>query len=169
VPGRPVPEQLEDRPAFRGSTAAALQEQILAEIRHMGADIFSTSGGEAGYLTDDPDDPSRALIRQILGAVAQYERSMIPLRIRSGRQRKKARGGYAGGGVPLGYRAEGRELVADTDEQALLDRIKELRASGASLRQIADTLTADSYRPKKSRSGTWHPESLRLIVKRLEG
>src|SRR5205807_9208055 len=108
-----------------------LQEQLLADVRRMGAEVHSTSAGEAGYLADDPDDPSRALIRQILGAVSQYERAMIRLRMRSGRQRKAARGGYAGGRPPYGWRAEGRELVADADEQATLARIRELRAAGA--------------------------------------
>jgi DNA invertase Pin-like site-specific DNA recombinase len=143
-----------------------LQEQLLAEIKRMGGDLFSTSAGEAAFLDDDPDDPSRALIRQILGAVAQYERSMIRLRLRSGRARKRERG-YAGDGPPpLGYKAEGRQLVADPGEQAVIERIAQLRADGRSLRETAATLTAEGYRPK--RSDRWHPGSLRLIVKRLE-
>ena len=48
----------------------------------MGAEVFSTSDAEQGYLQDDPSDPSRKLIRQVLGAVAEYERAMIRLRLR---------------------------------------------------------------------------------------
>lgn len=144
-----------------------LQENLLAEVRRLGGDVFTTSPAEASFLTDDPDDPSRKMIRQVLGAVAEYERSMIGLRMRSGRARKRERGGYAGGGVPFGYRAEGRELVTDDDEQAVLARIRDLRGEGASLRQIAATLTVDGYRPKRSR--TWHPGSLALILDRLDG
>src|SRR5947209_5180061 len=55
-----------------------LQEQLLAEVWRMGSRVWSTSPSEDAYL--DPngaaDDPSRTLIRQILGAVAQYERAM---------------------------------------------------------------------------------------------
>jgi DNA invertase Pin-like site-specific DNA recombinase len=142
-----------------------LQEQLLAEIKRMSAEVFSTSAGEAAFLVDDPDDPSRALIRQILGAVAQYERSMIRLRLRAGRARKRERG-YAGDGPPpFGFRAEDGTLVKDVDEQAILGRIRELRADAHSLREIAATLTAEGYRPK--RSEVWHPGSLRLIVQRL--
>ncbi len=54
-----------------------LQEQLLAEIKRMGGQLFTTSAAEADYLEDDPSDPSRRLIRQILGAVNEYERSMI--------------------------------------------------------------------------------------------
>jgi DNA invertase Pin-like site-specific DNA recombinase len=143
-----------------------LQEQLLAEVRRMGGEVFSTSAGEAAFLVDDPDDPSRALIRQILGAVAQYERAMIRLRLRSGRARKSENGGYAFGPPPLGYRAEGRELVADVDEQAVVARIRELRAESRSLREIAAALTAEGFRPK--RSARWHPGTLGLIVNRIE-
>lgn len=143
-----------------------LQEQLLADVRRIGGDVFSTSAAEASFLTDDPDDPSRKMIRQVLGAVAEYERAMIRLRMRSGKARKRERGGYIGGWTPLGFRSEGGELVADDNEQAVLARIGELRASGASLRQIASTLTAEGYRPK--RGPTWHAGSLALVVKRLE-
>jgi len=51
------------------------QELLLREVRRLGGEVFSTSAGEAGYLTDNPDDPSRTLIRQILGAVSEYERN----------------------------------------------------------------------------------------------
>jgi DNA invertase Pin-like site-specific DNA recombinase len=143
-----------------------LQEQLLAEIRRMGAEVYTTSSAEAGYLADDPDDPSRKLIRQILGAVNEYERSVIRLRLHSGRARKSHNGGYAYGPPPLGYRAEGRQLVADEEEQRVIERIRTLRAEGRSLRQIAEALTAEGFRPK--RSTTWHPASLRLIVNRME-
>lgn len=143
-----------------------LQEQLLAEIWRMGAEVFTTSAAEAGYLGDDPDDPSRKLVRQILGAVNEYERAMIKLRLRSGRARKRECG-YAGDGPPpLGWRAEGRQLVADPDEQAVLERIRTLRAEGRSLREIAATLTSEGFKPK--RSETWHAGSLALIVKRLD-
>jgi hypothetical protein len=54
--------------------ASWLQEQLLAEVRQMGAELFSTSAGESALLADDPDDRSRDLIGQVLGAVAEVER-----------------------------------------------------------------------------------------------
>src|SRR5438128_6371629 len=111
-----------------------VQEQVLAEVRRLGGDVFSTSAGQAAYLVDDPDDPSRKLIRQVLGAVNEYERAMIALRLRSGRRRKADRGGYAYGSPPYGYRTVGRELVEDETEQVALARMRELRAVGASYR-----------------------------------
>lgn len=142
-----------------------IQETLLAEIRRMGGQVFSTSAGESGYLVDDPDDPSRKLIRQVLGAVSEYERAMIALRLRTGRRRKAKRGGYIGGVATYGYRAENRELVADDSEQAALARIAELHSEGRSLREIIAVLDSEGIRPK--RSDRWHPESLARIVRRL--
>ena len=120
--------------------------------------------GEAAYLEDDPDDPSRKLIRQILGAVSEYERSVIVMRLRSGRRRKNALGGYAYGAPPLGQRAEGKALVADLEEQRTLARIAELRKAGRSLREVGTVLEAEGHLPK--RGGSWHPETLRQAAAR---
>jgi DNA invertase Pin-like site-specific DNA recombinase len=142
-----------------------IQEQLLAEVRRLQGHVFTTSAAEAGYLLDDPDDPSRRLIRQVLGAVNEYERSMIALRLRSGRKRKAETGGFAYGSPAFGYRAENRELVPDDDEQLVLARITALHRDGRSLREIAAALTAEGFRPK--RSDRWHPQSLSRIVARL--
>jgi DNA invertase Pin-like site-specific DNA recombinase len=141
-----------------------LQEQLLADIRRMGAEVFSTSRAEASYLTDDPDDPSRKLIRQVLGAVNEYERAMIKLRLRSGRRKKHDSGGYAYGSQPYGWRAVGRELVEHPEEQAALTRMRVLPAGGASYRDVAAALTTEGYQPKRGR--VWYPMTVRQILTR---
>ena len=142
-----------------------VQETLLAEVRRLGGEVFSTSAAEAGYLTDDPDDPSRKLIRQVLGAVAEYERSMIALRLRSGRKRKAKDGGYAYGAPPFGFRVQDGELVPDPGEQETLGRARELQRGGASIRAIAATLTSEGRRTK--RGGTrWHPTTVARVLGR---
>jgi hypothetical protein len=37
--------------------------KLLAEVKRIGAEVFSTSAGDGAFVVDDPDDPSRALIR----------------------------------------------------------------------------------------------------------
>jgi DNA invertase Pin-like site-specific DNA recombinase len=141
-----------------------LQEQLLAEVRRMGADVFTTSSAEADYLVDDPADPSRRLIRQVLGAVNEYERAMIALRLRAGKARKIAHGGYGGGRPPYGYRAEGRDLVADEAEQAVLERIRQFHVDGHSTRSIARALAADGITCRGA--ARWHPSHMARIVAR---
>lgn len=143
-----------------------LQEQLLADLRRIGADVFTTAASEQAYLKDDPDDPSRAMIRQVLGAVNQYERSMIRLRLRSGRRRKAEKGGYAYGAPPFGWEARDRELVPIPAEQATITRIRELRDEGLSLRQIAWVLDQEQ---RPARRGNWTPRTLAQIIRRDEG
>src|SRR5680860_976091 len=141
-----------------------IQETLLLELRRLRAEVFTTSAAEQGYLEDDPQDPSRKLIRQVLGAVSEYERSMIALRLRSGRRRKAELGGFAYGAPPYGYRAEDGELVADPAEQAAASRIAELRAAGQSYREIAAALTSEGHTTKAHK--TWWPATVRRISQR---
>jgi DNA invertase Pin-like site-specific DNA recombinase len=141
-----------------------IQEQLLAEARQHGWAMFSTSSGEAAYLEDDPGDPSRKMIRQVLGAVAEYERSMIGLRLRSGRARKAQAGGFAYGAPPYGYAAVDGELVEVAEEQATLTRIRQLRSERKSLRAVAETLNAAGVKPRRGRAS--HPGVLVRIMDR---
>lgn len=144
-----------------------LQEQLLADLWRMGAAVFSTRSSEAGYLVpDDPEDPSRRLIRQILGAVADYDRTHIGLRLRRGRQRKAEKGGYAYGSPAYGFCARDRELAPRDDEQEALTLIRDMRRDGASLRTIIQALDREGFKPR--RGSTWNPGTLSRIVRRVE-
>jgi DNA invertase Pin-like site-specific DNA recombinase len=144
-----------------------IQEQLLAEARQHRWHVFSTSTSEAAYLEDDPGDPSRKMIRQVLGAVAEYERSMIALRLGSGRARNAQRGGFAGGAPPYGYAAIDGNLGEVAGEQATLARIRGDHRKGKSLRTIARTLNAEGVTPPRGR--TWHPGVLARLVDRPLG
>jgi hypothetical protein len=65
-------------------------------------------------------------------------------------------------GGPIGYRAEAGQLVADPSEQRILQRVRELADSGASLRTIAATLTTGSYPTR--RGGRWQPTQIARIL-----
>ena len=60
-------------------------------------------------------------MRQMMGAVAQYEKSQIVLKLRGARMRKRAKEGRCESRKPYGY-YEG--------EAEALDRLKALRAGG---------------------------------------
>jgi DNA invertase Pin-like site-specific DNA recombinase len=143
-----------------------VQETILAEVRRIGGEVFSTSPAEASYLTDDPDDPSRKMIRQVLGAVSEYERSMVVLRLRNGRRRKAQMGGYASGAPAFGFEPRDGDLIESEDEQRTIKRIAELRASGASLREICSTLESEGHLSKRGRS-SWQPMVVKRVLDRL--
>lgn len=144
-----------------------LQESLLSEAWRAGGRVCSTSPSEDAYLAPDgaDGDPSRALIRQVLGAVAEYERAMIRLRLRSGKSRKAAKGGYIGGDAPFGYRAEKGELIEDEDEQRVRARIHALRAEGLSLRAVCMALEAEGFEPK--RGARWHPQTISNVLRNV--
>lgn len=153
------------------------QEGALHRVWTHGGRAFSVEdGGE--ILADDPDDPMRTFVRQVMGAVYQLERAMIGKRMREGRAAKGQDGGYAYGAPPFGYRSEEGELVPDRDEQKALKLMKRMRGEGASLREIARALEAEGHLPRQARrpgkrrqkaggtSGRWHPPVVADILKR---
>ena len=75
-----------------------VQETILADLKKYGFELVSVM---------EPDlcqgDPTRTLMRQLMGAVAQYEKAMIVLKLRGARERKKARTGRCEGRKPFGH------------------------------------------------------------------
>jgi DNA invertase Pin-like site-specific DNA recombinase len=137
-----------------------IQEQLLAEIRKLGARVHSLNPDEATELGRTPADPSRQIVRQVLKAAAGNERQIAALRSAA----RTPTGPRQGGSPPFGYRAEDGQLVPDPVEQAALARIAELREEGATLREIARVLEAEGHRTK--RAERWHPESIRRIAKR---
>jgi DNA invertase Pin-like site-specific DNA recombinase len=148
----------------RLARSLSVQEAALAHAWRSGARVFSCDSGEV--LADDPDDPMRTAMRQMMGVFSQLERSTLTARMRAGRKMKAEQGGYAYGGPALGFKAVDGALVADDREQAVVRRIQELRGEGMSLRSIAAALDAEGHKPK--RSDRWHPQTLASVIRRLE-
>jgi len=111
-------------------------------------------------LRDDPDDPMRTAMRQMVGVFAELDRRITIKRLRDGRVAKAASGGHANGAYPYGSAALG-PIPA---EQAALARMLALRASCASTYAIAATLTAEGHPTK--RGGTWSSASVSRILAR---
>lgn len=140
-----------------------LQETLLNQVWKSGRQVFSTISAESDQLSD-PTDPTRKLIRQVLGAIADYDRAITRARMVAGARRKKAAGGYGGGGIPFGYRANKltHELEEDPMEQEALRLARRLKDKGESLRSIANALDGRGLRPR--RASKWHPECVRQMV-----
>lgn len=134
------------------------QEQLRAEVQSLRARLFSVDPRERDQLLRTPADPYRRTVRQILSRAAANEQALAALRASSTRA--------AAGAPPYGYRSEDGDFVPEPSEQETLSRIAELRAKGATLREIAQTLEKEGRQPR--RSDRWHPESLRRIAERLE-
>jgi DNA invertase Pin-like site-specific DNA recombinase len=124
-------------------------------VERHGATVASADGAGNGTTAE------AALLRAVVAAFSAYERALIRLRTKSALAVLKAKGCRTGG-VPYGYRAEGKRLVPDMEEQATVARARELRAEGKSLRGVAATLIAEGRRPRGG--GEWAIQTVRRIV-----
>ena len=127
-----------------------VSESILADFKRKGVTIVSVA---------EPDlcstEPTRILMRQMMSAFAQYEKSMIVLKLRGARQRAKAKTGRCEGVKPYGMTAA---------EQAVISRIQALHAAGHTLVGISNTLNAEGIMPR--RGAKWYPASVRNVILR---
>jgi DNA invertase Pin-like site-specific DNA recombinase len=126
-----------------------VQESIIADLKRNGFEVISVA--EPDLCSDDP---SRVLMRQVLGAFAQYEKAMIVGKLRGARQRKRAKQGRCEGRQPYGaHRGE-----ADT-----LKWMQELRRQGTSYEAIARALDVAGTKPRYA--AVWSPVVVNRILR----
>lgn len=153
----------------RFARSLTVQETALAVIWRAGGRVFTATSGEVH--ADDPDDPSRTLIRHVMGAVIEFEKRQAVKRMRGGMLAKAATGRKATGSYAYGYRGEGkgreRDARPNPPEQVTVARIITLRDTGASYRDICASLSAEGHHPK--RGTRWLPMTVKRIYDREVG
>jgi len=138
-----------------------VQEQLLRDVWELDKEVLSTAWSEYD-IRNNPDDPTRRLIRIIIGAVHAHNRDMTVLRMHRGKRRKQQRGGFLGGTPRYGYQAADKELVPDPAEQTGIRRIRRMDRDGLSLRAIAAALEAEGIPAK--RGGEWYPATVARVL-----
>jgi DNA invertase Pin-like site-specific DNA recombinase len=150
----------------RLARALTVQEATLAVAWQAGGSVFTADSGEV--LRDDPSDPMRTALRQVVGVFAELDRRMVVKRLRDGRAAKAGTGRKVTGSYPYGYAGAGqgrnRDAAPRADEQAAVARIVELRRAGESYRAIAATLDAEGLQPR--RAASWSAMAVRNIAQR---
>ncbi|HEV2202214.1 MAG TPA: recombinase family protein [Bryobacteraceae bacterium] len=125
-----------------------VQETVIADLHKRGFTLLSAA---------EPDlmakDPTRILMRQLMGAVAQYDKSQTVLKLRVARDRIREKQGTCEGRKPFGY----RDGEGDT-----LARMEHLRQEGLAYDKIASQLNAEGLAPRSS--GQWYPGVVRRIL-----
>lgn len=79
-----------------------VQEFLLAECRKRNIKIFSADRAMEDVASNE-GDPTRVLIRQVLGALSQWEKSALVQKLRSARERVKAEKGRCEGAKFYGH------------------------------------------------------------------
>lgn len=142
-----------------------VQEAALARAWGVSDDVEVIEAVDGPMRRDDPDDPMRTFVRQVMGASAQLERGLIAARLQGGRRRKAARGEWIGGHRlhrRFGYEVVDGQYVPVDSEQRVIDRMAELRGEGLSYRKVADTLNAEGSKPPTGRE--WHAAVVRKVL-----
>jgi len=129
-----------------------VQEGMIRDFRKMDVQLISVDEG----LELASSDPSRKLIRQMFGAIAEYDKDMLVLRLRAARLRKRLKAGKCEGAKAYGEDSP--------EEQHLIRRIRLLRRRrkgkhpGMTYKQIADLLNEEGIRTKKGKE--WRAQSV---------
>ncbi|HVZ15664.1 MAG TPA: recombinase family protein [Terriglobales bacterium] len=127
-----------------------VQEAAIADLRKNGFNLVSVQ---------EPDlmasDPTRVLMRQLMGAVAQYDKSQVVAKLRGARMRKRIRDGRCEGRKPFGF-YDGEDTV--------IERMTALRAEGLGFDRVAARMNAEGLQTRTR--GKWHGVMVNRILNR---
>lgn len=114
----------------------------------------------------DTETPIGRLMVNLIGSINEFERENITLRVKESLSFKASKNGCVGQ-VPYGYAKQGMRkdsrLTEEPSEQAVIARMRAYRASGMSLRTIADTLTAEGVLTRKGTA--WKAQYIDRILR----
>ena len=135
-----------------------VSEIILAQFRDLGVRVVACDSDTD--LTVGEEDATRVLIRQVLGAVAQFEKTRIVVKLRAARNRKRKETGRCEGIKPYG------DLPGEAE---ILARMKQLYRKPAnrprlSYGRIAKALDAEGLKPRLAER--WSSMAVRNILLR---
>jgi DNA invertase Pin-like site-specific DNA recombinase len=127
-----------------------VSEVILAQFAAAGAKVLTADGAD---LSSAADDPTRTLIRQVLAAVAQFDKSVLVLKLRAARERLRRKGQRVEGRKPYGFHPNERAIVAHM--QALRAVPRDVRPS---FNTIAQQLNAEGHTTRYGKQ--WTPAAV---------
>jgi site-specific DNA recombinase len=144
--------------------AIIVQGIITRDVMRREARIFSIE--QPGFdIYKMNTDPNAFLINTILGALDQWDRMNIALKLARGRTVKATGGNKPAGAIPYGYRYANDKKGVDVveAEAATVKRMFCAAQAGNSLRKIADMLNSEGT---STRSGKlWSAAGIQLILR----
>jgi len=135
-----------------------VQEIALDRFRQLGIDVIEADGGNS--LTASGGNPTQKLIRQLLGAVAEFEKSVLVSKLRAARERKRSNGEKCEGRKAFGERPGEADIV----KTILKLRRKSRNGPRLSFAAIAQRLNDDGVPTRYGRP--WRPSTIQQVIKR---
>lgn len=137
-----------------------VSEMILGQFRQLGVRVVAADSD--ADLTVADEDPTRVLIRQVLGAVSQFEKSVIVAKLRAARRRKRRATGRCEGRKAFGVHPGEDRILARMIQLRRKPRNRQRLSYGA----IAAQLNAEGV---STRTGSpWRPGTVRRILNRAQ-
>jgi len=137
-----------------------VSELLFRECRERNIKVFAADRGDLIDIAGGDADPTRTLMRQILGALAQWEKAVIVMKTRAARERKRKETGRCEGKLPYGSRAS---------EVAILAQIKFRRDQGQKYKVIAKFLNDQGLYTKHGKVWTGKNARYALVGEPGEG
>ena len=132
-------------------------ELLLREFSKLGITVVEAEGGN-DLTAGDSDNPTAKLVRQILGAVAEFDKTSIVLKLRAARIRTRREKGRCEGRIPFGEKAgEAETLKLMTRLRRKPKGSKRMAYSNIAARLNQDGVAARSGKP-------WHGEVVRRLL-----
>lgn len=134
-----------------------VSELLIRQFVDIGVKVIEAEGG-TDLTAGNDDNPTAKLIRQILAAVAEFDKTSIVLKLKAARTRRRRETGRCEGVKPFG---------TFPGEPETIERMRQLRRKvpgrqRASFAKIAEVLQAEGY---PTRSGKpWAASSVRDIL-----
>jgi DNA invertase Pin-like site-specific DNA recombinase len=131
------------------------QETCIQDFTKQGIALLSCDPAEFELMASDP---GRVLVRQVFGAIAQYDKAIIVAKLMAARKRMRVATGRCEGQKPYGARP---------GEQQTIDYVVSLRADGLVCDRIALILNAESVQTRKT-GGKWYGRTVRNLLDRYD-
>ena len=87
-----------------------------------------------------PDTPEGIILESLLEGMAEYYSAELAQKVKRGMHETRIKGNYQGGGLPFGYKIEGRKIVIDDTKVDIVRYIFKQYAMGKFVRNIIEEL-----------------------------
>lgn len=133
-----------------------VSELLLRECRNRKVTVYAADQGALIDMASDTlADPTRTLIRQVLGAVAQFEKSALVLKLKQARDRIIAKEGKCGGALRYGqYPNEAQRLRI----------MRDFLEANHSLTKVAELMNQAGFKTRFGKA--WNKTSVWAVTKK---
>lgn len=124
-----------------------IQENIIHDMQKRDITLLSATDGDLLQ-----DDPTRKLIRQVLGSIAEYDKSMLVAKLKAAKDRIKA----------TGQKCEGRKSYHELNPN-LIQELKKLRRKPRNGKRLSLNKTLQSLQAQGFTSASGQPLTMPVL------